>query len=181
MQKLRATTTFGLAMLVATAAFAQKVTTDHAKDANFGGYKTFMWIKEPKTSNPMAKQRIVDDVNAALTAKGLTLVTSDADVAIAAHAATREEHSLQTFYDGFDGGWRWRGRFGPATATTTVNSYEVGTLVVDLFDAKTKEAVWRGTATKTLSDKPEKNERSLNEAVAKMFKAFPPAGRATTH
>jgi len=180
MQKLRLTATFGLAMVIATAAFAQKVTTDHAKDANFGAYKTFMWIKEPKTTNPMAKQRIVDDVNAALTAKGLTLVTSDADIAIAAHAATREEHTLQTFYDGFDGGWRWRGGFGPATATTTINSYEVGTLVVDLFDASTRETVWRGTATKTLSDKPEKNARSLNEAIDKMFRAYP-SSRATTH
>jgi hypothetical protein len=31
----------------------------------------------------------------------------------------------------------------------------VGTLVVDLFDAATKDAVWRGMATKTLSDRPD--------------------------
>ena len=138
--------------------------------------KTFMWIKEPKTTNPLMRQRIVDDVNSALTAKGLKLVTSDADLCIAAHAATQEERTLNTFYDGFGGGWRWRGG-GFGSATTTVNTYEVGTLVVDMFDAKTKEAIWRGTSSKTLSGNPEKNAENLNKAVVKMFKDFPPSSR----
>ena len=138
-----------------------------------------MWIKEPKPTNPLMRQRIIDDVNTALASKGLTLVTADADVAVAAHAATQQERTLNTFYDGFGGGWRWRGGFG--SATTTVNFYEVGTLVVDLFDAKTKEALWRGTATKTLSGNPQKNAESLNRAVVKMFKNYPPSTRAGTN
>ena len=175
MQLSRIGLSFGLVLLLANAALAQKVTTDFAKDADFQQYKTFMWIKEPKPANPLVAQRIVDDVNAALAAKGLKLVTADADVAIAAHAATRTERSLDTLYDGFGGGWRWRGGFG--SATTQVNTYEIGTLVIDLFDARTKEALWRGTATKTLSDSPQKNAENLNKAVARMFKDFPPSSR----
>jgi hypothetical protein len=169
----------GLALMLAigTTAFAQNVKTDYAKDVDFTQYKTFMWIKEPQTTNPLVKQRVIDDVNAALTAKGLRLVTSGADLCIAAHAATKENRTLNTFYDGFGGGWRWGGRFG--SATTTVDTYTVGTLVVDLFDAKTKDAIWRGTSSKTLSGDPEKNAGSLNKAVAKMFKDFPPSGKKT--
>jgi len=44
----------------------------------------------------------------------------------------------------------------------------------DLFDTSTKQVVWRGVASDTVSDKPEKNEKHLYEAVAKMFKDFPP-------
>jgi hypothetical protein len=166
--------TIGLALLMmANAAFAQKVTTDYNRSANFAQYKTFMWIKEPKTSDPLMRQRVMDDINAALAAKGLQLVTSDADLCVAAHAATKEERTLDTFYNGFGGGWRWGGRFG--SATTTVNTYEVGTLVVDLFDAKMKEAIWRGTSTKTLSENPQKNADNLNKAVDDMFRKFPPA------
>ena len=169
--------TIGLALtlMTANAAFAQKVTTDYNRSANFAQYKTFMWIKEPKTSDPLMRQRVMDDINAALAAKGLQLFTSDADLCVAAHAATKEERTLDTFYDGFGGGWRWGGRFG--SATTTVNTYEVGTLVVDLFDAKMKEAIWRGSSSKTLSENPQKNADNLNKAIEKMFKTFPPAAK----
>ena len=167
--------TGGVVLLTATLAFAQKVTTDYNKDSDFSTYKTFTWIKEPKTNNPLVRQRIIDGVNAALMAKGLRLTTGQADLGVAAHTATKEERSLNTFYDGFGGGWRWRPIGGFGSATTTVNTYEVGTLVVDIFDTRTKEAVWRGTSTKTLSENPQKNEASLNKAVAKMFDKFPPA------
>jgi hypothetical protein len=163
-------------MVIANAAFAQKVTTDYNKSADFARYKTFMWIKEPKASSPLTRQRVIEDVNSALAGRGLKLVTSDADLCIAAHAATKQERTLNTFYNGFGGGWRWRGGFG--SATTTVDTYEVGTLVVDIFDARTKEAIWRGTSSKTLSGNPQKNADNLNKAVVKMFKDFPPAARA---
>jgi len=175
MKGLRIVLAGGLVMLTTTLAFAQRVTTDYDKSADFSTYKTFTWIKEPKTNNPLVRQRIIDGVNAALMAKGLRLTTGQADLGVAAHTATKEERSLNTFYDGFDGGWRWRPIGGFGSATTTVNTYEVGTLVVDIFDTRTKEAVWRGTSTKTLSDNPQKNEASLNKAVAKMFDKFPPA------
>lgn len=175
MKGLRIVLAGGLVMLTTTLAFAQRVTTDYDKSADFSTYKTFTWIKEPKTNNPLVRQRIIDGVNAALIAKGLRLTTGQADLGVAAHTATKEERSLNTFYDGFGGGWRWRPIGGFGSATTTVNTYEVGTLVVDIFDTRTKEAVWRGTSTKTLSDNPQKNEASLNKAVAKMFDKFPPA------
>ena len=59
-------------------------------------------------------------------------------------------------------------------ATTFPESYTVGTLIVDLFDTRTKQVVWRGTATETLPDKPEKTAEKLNKAVEKMFNKFPP-------
>src|SRR6266850_1871098 len=168
-----------LAMLtfVASTVVAQKITTESAAGMDVRSYKTFMWIKQPNVSDPILKQRIVDDVNAQLTAKGYRLVVDGADLGVAAHLATRNEKTLNTFYDGFGGGWRWGGGFG--SSTTTVNSYQVGTLVVDLFDCKTKEAVWRGTASKTLSGNPQKNAENLNKAVEDMFKKFPPAAKKT--
>ena len=60
------------------------------------------------------------------------------------------------------------------TATTTVDEYTVGTLVVDIFNAKTKQLVYRGTASDELSNKPEKNAKKLAKASDKLFKDFPP-------
>jgi uncharacterized protein with gpF-like domain len=125
-------------------------------------------------SNPLAAQRVVEDVNGQLNAKGWTLVTENADVAIMANGAIKDQETLETFYNWFPG-WRWY--WWDTTATTTVEHYSVGTLVVDLFDAKTKQAIFRGTATGTLSEKPQKNDEKLDKAVEKMFKEFPPKAR----
>lgn len=71
---------------------------------------------------------------------------------------------------GFGGGFG--GGFGEAT--TTEDTYNVGTLVVDLFDSNTKKLIWRGSASETLSQKSDKNIKNLDKGVEKMFDHFPP-------
>jgi hypothetical protein len=155
------------------AAFAQHVKTDFDHKANFSQYKTYSW-QEIKPANSLWDARIKNAVDAQLTAKGWTQVDSGGDVAIVAIKTTQTERSLQTFYNGFGGGWGWRGFGGMGEATTTEQDYKEGTLVVDLYDAKTKQLIWRGSAEDTVSDKAAKNEKNLDKGVAKMFKKFPP-------
>jgi hypothetical protein len=176
MRNLKVWPVLVFAFALAANVFAQKVETDYDHSANFSQFKTFMWVKPPKMDDQIQAKRIVDAVNAQLTAKGLQLVQSGGDLAIASHVATQQEHTLNTFYNGFGGGWRWGGWPG-GTATTTVDTYTVGTLVVDLFDTHPKQLVWRGTATDTVSDKPEKNAEKINKAAEKMFEKFPPKER----
>lgn len=153
--------------------FAQQVKTDFDHQANFTQYKTYSW-QEVKVADPLWDSRIKNAVNAHLQAKGWTPVESGGDVTIVAIGTTQTQRTLQTFYDGFGGGWRWRGFGGMGEATTTEQDYKEGTLVVDLYDAKSKQLIWRGSAEDTVSNKAEKNEKNLNKGVEKMFKKFPP-------
>ena len=162
--------------LFASASFAEQVKTDYDRGADFSQYKTYSWEKV-QTQDPLWVGRIKDAVNAALTGKGWTQVTSGGNVAIVAMETTQNQRTLNTFYDGFGGGWRWRGAGGFGTATTTVDNYKVGTLVVDLFDAHTKTLIWRGSSSDTLSDKSDKNIKNLDKGVQKMFDHFPPDGK----
>src|ERR1700680_2642065 len=164
----------GVVLLFASASFAQQVKTDYDRSADFSHYKTYSWEKV-QTQDPLWVDRIKQAVNGALTAKGLTPVDSGGDVSIVAIEMTKNQQNLNTFYDGFGGGWRWGGGFGDAT--TTVNNYKVGTLVVDLFDTKTKTVIWRGSSSDTLSDKSDKNIKSLDKGVQKMFDHFPPEAK----
>ena len=165
----------GMMLLFAGKSSAQQVKTDYDRNANFAQYKTYSW-EHIKTQDPLYEDRIKNSVNAALAAKGWTQVDSGADVCIVAIEITRNQQTLNTFYDGFGGGWGWR-RFGGGgfgEATTTTETYKVGTLVVDLFDAKTKKLLWRGTSSDTLSNNSDKNIKNLDKGVEKMFKQFPP-------
>src|ERR1700733_5664690 len=154
-------------------AFAQQVKTDFDHQANFSRYKTYSW-QEIKPANSLWDARIKSAVDAQLAAKGWTQVDSGGDVAIVAIKTTQTQRSLQTFYDGFGGGWGWRGFGGMGDATTTEQDYKEGTLVVDLYDAKTKQLIGRGRAGDAISNKAEKNEKNLDKGVTKMFKDFPP-------
>jgi hypothetical protein len=165
----------GMMLLLAGKLLAGQVKTDYDRAANFGQYKTYSW-EQVKTQNPLDVDRIKSAINAALTAKGWTQVDSGGDVSVVAVEITKNQQTLNTFYDGFGGGWGWR-RFGGGgfgEATTTTETYKAGTLVVDLFDAKTKELVWRGNASDTLSNDSNKNIQNLDKEVEKMFKQFPP-------
>ena len=163
----------GIGLLFATALSAQQVKTDYDRGANFGQYKTYSWEKI-QTQDPLWVARIKEAVNASLTMKGLTPVESGGDIAIVAMETTQNQQTLNTFYDGFGGGWRWRGMGGFGSATTTTETYKVGTLVVDLFDAHTKTLIWRGSSSDTLSDKSDRNIKNLDKGVQKMFDHFPP-------
>src|SRR5260370_900822 len=147
-------TSLGIIFLCATALFAQQVKSDYDRSADFDQYKTFSWEKV-QTQDPLLVDRIKTAVNSALAAKGWTAVNSGGDVAIMAIEMTQDHQTLNTFYDGFGGGWGWRrgGGMGFGSSTTTEDTYKVGTLVVDLFDAKTKKLIWRGSSSDTLSSK----------------------------
>jgi len=165
----------GMMLLFAGKLSAQQVKTDYDRNTNFGQYKTYSW-EQVKTKDALDVDRIKSAVNAALAAKGWTQVESGGDVCIVAIEITRNQQTLNTFYDGFGGGWGWR-RFGGGgfgEATTTTETYKVGTLVLDLFDAKTKQLIWRGTSSDTLSNNSDKNIKNLDKGVDKMFKHFPP-------
>jgi len=169
---------FSIAMcfVLTAASFAQQVKTDYDHNANFGQYKTYSWEKI-QTKDPLMVDRIKDAVNAALTAKGWTQVDSGGDVCIVAMEITRNQQTLNTLYDGFGGGWRWRGLGGFGEATTTTETYQVGTLVVDLFAAASKNLIWRGSSSDTLSNNADKNTRNLDKGVQKMFEHFPPLAK----
>jgi hypothetical protein len=155
---------FSLALL--GSAFAQQVQTDFDHQANFSQYKTYSW-KEIKPPDSLWDSRIMKAVGAQLSAKGWTQVNSGGDVAIVSIKTTRTQRTLHTFYDNygdFGGGWGWRGFGGGGfggfgESDTTEQDYKDGTLVVDLFDARTKQLIWRGRAEDMLSNKAEKNEK----------------------
>lgn len=162
------------------ASFATDVKTDYDRQADFGRYKAYCWPKV-ETRNPLWIDRIKAAVDSELASRGWSQAQSASGcaVSIVAIEIKRDHATVNTFYDNFGGGWcgwGWRG-FGAGgfgEATTTTETYQTGTLIVDLFDTKTKSLIWRGSATDTLSANSDKNIKKLNSGVHKLFEHFPP-------
>jgi hypothetical protein len=163
-----------MALIFASKSSAGEVKTDYDRNANFAQYKTYCW-EQVKTKQPLDTDRIKSAVNSELTAKGWTQVNSGGNVSIVAMEIAHDKQTLNTFYEGFGGGWGWRGfGGGMGEATTTTETYRVGTLIIDLFDSSTKQLIWRGSSSDTLSKNSDKNIKNLDKDVEKMFKQFPP-------
>jgi Domain of unknown function (DUF4136) len=74
-------------------------------------------------------------------------------------------------------GYRGWGGMGGGMATATQTNIPIGTLIIDLVDPNTKEMVWRGIAQDQVSANGEQKGQT-DQAVAALFKNFPPAGQS---
>ena len=73
------------------------------------------------------------------------------------------------------GGW-YGGGMGTSTTTGSTSTIYVGQLVFDMYSSANKNLVWRGAVSKTLNPKakPDKLEKNLKKAIAKLLKNYPP-------
>jgi Domain of unknown function (DUF4136) len=176
-----------LVLIGTSAAFAGNVQTDYDHTANFSQYNTYSWGKV-QTSNPFFVTRIQQAVDSHLQAKGWQLMPSGGAITIFATDNITDQQQVQTMYDNMGGGWGggwgwggwgWRGGwggpgFGTGVATTTTTNQNVGNLVIDLFEGKSKKLLWRGLATENLSSNDSRNTKMVDNDINNMFKNFPP-------
>ena len=161
-------------------AVAQDVKIDFDKAFDFSTVKTYSIKIGTTWGNDLSQRRVLAEFDEAIAGKGWKKVAEgQADIQAILHGATQTKRNASTFYTGMGGGYggyRYGG-MGMGTAQTVVSEYSVGTLVVDMFDARTKNLVFRGTAEDEISDNPEKNAKKLEKASTKMFKDFPPSAK----
>ena len=169
-------------------ALAQDVSYNFAKDAKFSDYKTYKWVdlKGADEPNQITENQIKAAIDSELAAKGLTKTDSDdADLYVGMQTAIGTEKQFTSFSSGWGTGPGWgggwygaRGMGGMTSCMTTgsTSTIYVGQLGVDMYDAKNKDLVWRGRATKTINPKakPDKQEKNIKKAVAKLMKNYPP-------
>ena len=181
MQKRLAT--LALAMVLTPAlAMAQKTSYDFDKTANFTGFKTYALKDGTKVGQSLIDDRIVAAIDTELAAKGFTKSEANPDVFVVYHVAFDKQQDISTFSSGYGGGyggygWGYGGGWaGGGSSTTTVRDILVGTLVIDLADAKKGQMAWRGMGVKEVDTgaNPEKRDKSINNAVKKIFKNYPP-------
>ena len=172
----------GWLLVLPAMAIAQDVKIDYDKAFNFSPVKTYSIKIGTPWGNDLSQRRVLTEFEETITAQGWKKAAEgQADIQVLLHGASQTKRNASTFYSGMGGGYGGYGYRGfgggTATASTVVNEYTVGTLVVDMFDSKTKNLVFRGTAEDEISDNPEKNEKKLEKASAKMFKNFPPSAK----
>jgi hypothetical protein len=178
MKVLRALLT-GLLLALPTVASAQDVKIDFDKAFDFAPIKTYSMKLGTTWGNDLSQRRVMTEFDEAIAARGWKKVDeAQADIHVVLHGATQTKRQASTFYSGGMGGYGYRyGGMGMGTSQTVVNEYSVGTVVVDMFDPKSKSLVFRGIAEGEISDNANTNAKRLDKASTRMFKDFPPVAK----
>jgi hypothetical protein len=176
-----------LLLIAASNVIAQDVRYNFDKGAAFSDYKTYKWValKDAMKVSDLTDKQIKAAIDAELAKKGLTKVEGDkADLFIGYQAAVGQEKQFTSYSDswGYGAGWGragWYGGGGMTTTTGQTSTILVGQLALDMYDAAKQNLVWRGLASKTLDQKakPDKQQKNLAKAVAKLLKNYPPPAK----
>jgi hypothetical protein len=173
-------------LVVALAAAALSCSTlttssDYDPATDFSQYKTWAWHDSGSIKDPILVKRVQSALESTLAGRGLTRNEDNPDLWVTVLGKLSQQTQITTYntggyYGPYGYGYRWGG-YGGGMSTTRVEQIPVGTVIVDLADAKRKELVWRGIASDTLNPErsPEEKEAKLREALAKMFANYPPA------
>jgi Domain of unknown function (DUF4136) len=181
--------TVALVFLGVRSAPAQDVRYDFDKDKDFSKYKSYKWVAIKGADKPddLTSNRITTAIDAELAAKGMTKTEADtADIYVGFQTAIGQEKEFTSFNTGWGYGPGWGGGWyggyggygGMSTSTTygSTSTVYVGQLDLSMYDPAQKQLIWRGVASKTLDPKakPEKKQKNITKAVAKLLKNFPP-------
>lgn len=160
-----------------------KVITDQDETADFSSYNTYYFLGWQNNSDEIIseldKKRIHDAFIKEFEARGMKLVQSDGDMAVSLFIVVDEKTSttahtdyytsLYRAYHPYRRGWNQ----GYATTTFTQNDYMEGTLVLDVFDGKSKDQIWQGVARSTINENPESRKKDIPKKIAALMKKFP--------
>jgi hypothetical protein len=175
----RAARAAAVVLLAAACGPSIHVDTDFSRQANFGGFRTYAFAEVPASAaaqnalDPLLTEKVRAALDHYLPGKGLQKAadSSQADLIVYTWGSSKQMIQIDSWGYTY-GGYRYGGVYAP---NTTVQNYSEGTLVVDFIDPRTKQLVWRGTASGTADDRKEAT-RLLEQAVSEMLRQYPPKG-----
>jgi len=175
---------YATALLIAIAS-CTTVKVDQSS-ANLSKYRTYAFMdpdvkagKNPLYYNDIATQNVESVVDNALLNKGLTKNESNPDLLIGYHffveqkTRTVNDPPMYGPYMGW-GRWGWRG-WAPGYwgwGRSRTETYNDGTLVVDMVDARRKKLVWRGSIENAVTN-PNMITEQLPREVNKILEKYP--------
>src|ERR1700751_4730640 len=170
MKRVSAVIVLWLTVCVFTLAQRARSEWDHNTD--FAALHTYAWQASPDPAKGAWNQAILDGIDKQLEAKGLTKVDANPDVWVVYSRSIRKDTTALS--GGYIFNPQGAGDEGSPGIPAIPTTWKEGTLVVELNDPKTKHVVWRGSVSNKIIDNDNKNLKSLDKAIAKLFRKYPP-------
>jgi len=167
------------------------VNTEFDPQGDFTAAKTFAILPLPKDipgADPGLAIRVNDTVEMtirnAMTAKGYTEVDqSEADIAILMHGRLVPKTDVTDWgFTPYYGAYGWnrgyRGYYGGmyGGSNVTVDQYNEGTMIAEVYDVDSKSMIWVGWITGRASQKREGEQERVAMNAERILALYPPVG-----
>ena len=169
---------FAALLLLAACTTNPVVRTDFDSAASFQSYRTYSWlpVEVPRGMNPIMYRRVQGAIDQALMARGYSHGTpGDFQIGFTIGEKDRVEVYDRGYYGGWGwGGWGWGypwgwGGFSPID----IENVTERSLIIDIYDSRTRQAVWHGVARKDVYDDNVDYAR-MHQAIGAALAQFPP-------
>jgi hypothetical protein len=178
-----------LAVIAVSSCSSIKITSDKDGSVDFDQHKTlsyYGWQEESdKILNRFEKERIEKAFGEEFRKRGFTLVERNGDIIVSLFIVVDQKRGTTAYTNhyggggpygyyggyGYGAGWGW----GMGYSSTSYQEYEynVGTLVCDVFDSKTKKLIWQGVVSGEIDENPKTRERNTPRVVKELMKRYP--------
>lgn len=148
-----------------------KVEVEFDHSADFAAYKTFAWAPfQDPAPNPANHVRITRAVERELEVKGFTKVGPE-QASVFVRYQGRLEKKIKSTSGHTESPWQ------PSNMRTVVNfdlsKEKVGTLILELWDGRTKDLVWQARESMSLPP-ADRMEDEINKSVKRILGQYPP-------
>ena len=180
----------GIALMLLSSCATTKVKFDYDKSIDFTKFKTYEYYgwseNSDKILNQFDKDRIEKAFGQEFKKRDMKFVESNGDLVVTLYIVNEkktETSATTTSMGGAYGGYGYGGYYGYGPgygwgmghSTTTYNTYDynVGTLIIDVYDAKEKRLIWESIGSKTIDENPQTRDESIPKSVEAIMKPYP--------
>ncbi len=170
-----------VALVALAACTSVEVNSDWDPSASLSGLRTWTWQSatpdvtgNARLDDPLLHARIQSAIDKSLSEKGYAKAPSGkTDFQVAYHVALQQKLDAHTIYTGYG---PYRGWYGVGGAETVVDTYDVGTLLIDFISPESNNVIWRGSGQSRIQElkTPEERQERIQDAVDRILKQFPP-------
>lgn len=158
-----------LSLTILSSCSSVRSTTQEGVDLN--NYRSFTMADHGKDYLPqlssVQKAQIENAIEREI--KGISpdnLGVTGADVLVNYFVVVDTKQDIEAYNNYYER--RWRNRI----IEVDVRDYKEGTLIVDFIDAKTKQIIWNGSISSTVTNNSIELEKKINDAVTSLFEQF---------
>lgn len=155
-----------------------KVTQHYDEDIDFTQYKTFFILPpDPfidlhvgKDDKALLLRSIADEMKS----RGYKQHEATGDLAVNMFLITNDKTGFTNYNDYYHrGGYRYVYTWGYGSGPFYQYTIKKGTLIIDVFDNRSKKLAWQVVGNGTVEEDPVKREKNIPHVIAKMFFKYP--------